>query len=200
MNRRKSIMKTSSASIIGFTFALLLHVLLFLYMAAPVHPYLSAHEENSLKKNRDAMIARLISRELKDKPEEATLNIERSGTSKKPPRLQEQIKHSPAAKTAGHATPIRPEGNETPTLFAKNGNLILPAPKPISFRSNDVVQMERRSPIPCHRTSFSHEWARGQDEDLGAEVARKYLRWVGLYNPAVEQQYQRRAAEHLENC
>ena len=52
----------------------------------------------------------------------------------------------------------------------------------------------------CHHTPYARSYARGQDENLGAEVVRKYLRWIGMYNPVTEAAYQERRVAHEQAC
>jgi len=88
-----------------------------------------------------------------------------------------------------------------PHIFNADGSIAIPTNRP-SFegKDSDVVRMRSSNFVPCRRTRFEQAWARGQNENAGAEVARKYLRYIGLYNPVVEAQYQERESRHASEC
>ena len=41
------------------------------------------------------------------------------------------------------------------------------------------------NPLHCRKTRFAGGYKR--DESMGDEIARKYLVWIGMYNPATEE-------------
>jgi len=89
--------------------------------------------------------------------------------------------------------------NAAPQLYSTDGSIRLPG---VSMQTRDtgIADMRHFQNQPCRGTRFSHTFSRGQDETLGAEVARKYLSWVGLYNPQKEQEYRERREWHDQAC
>jgi len=102
--------------------------------------------------------------------------------------------------------PIDDAGSQIqrPTLFNQDGSIRLEAgasatvvpTKPTNPR--DIAkarwaEIEKRgNPLGCRKTQFSRVYA--PDEDAGDEVARKYLKWVGLADmEAIRHRQQRRA-------
>lgn len=80
-----------------------------------------------------------------------------------------------------------------------DGSIRLPS-KSAQTRDTGVADMRHFQSQPCRGTRFAYSYKRGQDETLGAEVARKYLSWIGLYNPLNEQQYRERREWHDQAC
>jgi hypothetical protein len=78
-----------------------------------------------------------------------------------------------------------------------NGALKMPeAPKTERERSAARwTQMEQagKNPLDCRRTRFAGKYA--PDETVGSGIARKYLSWVGLYDPHDTERRAQRAAE-----
>lgn len=116
---------------------------------------------------------------------------------------------TPSTATVGTPAPRastnQGEGRASPALQLRNvdGSIRLPA-KPAQTRAAGIADMRHFQKAPCRGTRFARSYSRGQDETLGAEVARKYLSWIGLYNPLKEQQYRERAngmtrLAHLES-
>jgi hypothetical protein len=52
--------------------------------------------------------------------------------------------------------------------------------------------------VRCKSTRFSRAYA--PDESMGEKAARKYGRYVGLYNPATAQKAAERAADAQAGC
>jgi hypothetical protein len=85
------------------------------------------------------------------------------------------------------------------SLFNPDGSIRIPGQAP-QLRAADAADMRHFQQLPCHGTRFSANWARGQDESLGNEVARKYLSVIGLYNHETEAAYQKRREYLDEAC
>ncbi len=85
------------------------------------------------------------------------------------------------------------------SLFNRDGSIRIPR-EALKLRAADAVDMRHFQQLPCHGTRWSDTAARGQNESLGAEVARKYLSWIGLYNPRTEKAYQQRRALLDQAC
>jgi hypothetical protein len=107
-----------------------------------------------------------------------------------------------AAKAQSQADPATKSGTPTSVqLYNIDGSIRMSQGSGyVAPRDATVVDLHPKNPIPCHRTKFDDSWARGQDESLGAEVARKYLHFIGLYNPEVEWAYQQRKKVHDAVC
>ncbi|MFC4764417.1 hypothetical protein [Dyella koreensis] len=99
------------------------------------------------------------------------------------------------------ATTSQDEGRTSPLPQLRNmdGSIRLPS-KSAQVRETSIADMRHFQNQPCHGTRFARSYSRGQDETLGAEVARKYLSWIGLYNPLKEQQYHERREWHDRAC
>jgi hypothetical protein len=85
------------------------------------------------------------------------------------------------------------------SLFDTNGSIRMSREAP-RLRAADAVDMRHFQQLPCRGTRFSDHWTRGQDETLGAEIARKYLLVIGLYNGQTEAAYQKRRAYLDQAC
>lgn len=89
-----------------------------------------------------------------------------------------------------------------PRLFNPDGSVRIdpsataaPA-RPRSERDQGIARWaeieERGNPLDCHKTRFAEAFSR--DESVGDEVARKYLKWIGLADPAgIEGRHRARA-------
>ncbi len=72
----------------------------------------------------------------------------------------------------------------------------MPPPPPATERDAAIARWaqieERGNPLDCQKTRFDKAFSR--DESIGDEVARKYLKWIGLADPAgIEARHRARA-------
>ncbi|SFR87811.1 hypothetical protein SAMN05216570_0232 [Dyella sp. OK004] len=106
-----------------------------------------------------------------------------------------------ATSAPSGVTANQSEGSASPALQLRNvdGSIHLPA-KSAQTRDTGIADMRHFQGQPCRGTRFARSYSRAQDETLGAEVARKYLSWIGLYNPLKEQQYRERREWHDRAC
>ena len=115
----------------------------------------------------------------------------------------EQAPRSTKSSPPRAAAPVASNSGSVmrPHIFNADGSIAIPTNRP-SFegKDSDVVRMRPSNFVPCRRTRFEQAWVRGQNENAGAEVARKYLRYIGLYNPVVEAHYQERESRHASEC
>ncbi|MFT3792630.1 MAG: hypothetical protein QM741_16535 [Rudaea sp.] len=126
-------------------------------------------------------------------PSEPVLPEPPQESARVPPRMRVPVtlarRPSPAASApVVAATPDRSTELDTATLFNADGSLRVPvAPPPKSAPHEEAVRRGREMMargLDCE--------AHGPDdlahrESVGEEAARKYLAWIGLYNPAAAQ-------------
>jgi hypothetical protein len=123
-----------------------------------------------------------------------------------PPLRSVEDSHETQARigSAGTATPPTPP----PQLFNPDGSIRLNAetdaviapkasanPREAAKARWAQIQQGGKNPLDCHRTRFANAFA--PDESVGSGVARKYLSWVGLYDP---HDTEKRAARAAEGC
>jgi hypothetical protein len=93
-------------------------------------------------------------------------------------------------------------GPAHPLLFGRDGRILLPPAhggrRPL--REDGVADLRHFQQAPCRGTRYARDYARGQDENLGDEIARKYLAWIGLYSRLDEQTYRARRDWHDQAC
>jgi hypothetical protein len=107
---------------------------------------------------------------------------------------------SSSAPSAARA-PVGTSSPAPPQLYNTDGSIRWSAAAPgAAVRAGNVADMRHFQQLPCHDTRFAHAYARAQDETAGAGFARKYLSWIGLYNPHTEAAYQQRRAWHDRAC
>lgn len=94
-----------------------------------------------------------------------------------------------------------------PSLYNADGSLrigpALPAPEKLDPLTRDKLAAEEllqrgHNLVRCKRTRFAGAYR--PDESLGERAARKYGRYVGLYNPATAQKQAVRAADARSDC
>ena len=84
-------------------------------------------------------------------------------------------------------------------LFNRDGSVLAPAepkPSPQPFEADVAKGRE----LMGRGLSCESPDALGGHESLGEGVARKYLSWVGMYNPFKAQLRAEQAAERLARC
>lgn len=87
-------------------------------------------------------------------------------------------------------------------LFNPDGSIRLPAAPPprapTTLQSSAELMQRGHNLVHCRQTRFAGGYKRA--ESVGDQVARNYLRWIGLYNPATEARAQRREAAAAAAC
>lgn len=120
-------------------------------------------------------------------------------------RGQRQVPAAAAAEQGADAVIATPS---LPSLYNPDGSLrtgtaTAPAPQARTPLEKDMAvaaEMSSRghNVIRCKRTRFANAYS--PDETVGDKAARKYLGWVGLYNPARAKRSAELAMEARENC
>jgi hypothetical protein len=195
----------SRRNIFGLATTLIVHALALIYLTVPVTPERSTQIEPHQTSNDRALVLRFFARPPGSSKPAPPAVVKPSPSHRHNPASNGKamrVQTAPTAPVPSNGSSSELAGAHLPgklNIYSRDGSIVVPV-KPVSFGKDRVVNLDIKSPVPCHQTSLAAKWDRGQDEDVGARVARKYLRWVGLYNRAVETGYQRRAAEHKENC
>jgi len=128
----------------------------------------------------------------------------RAANAPAPPRL------APTAREVAPAAPNE-QGSEAvvatpvvPKLFNADGSLRLPETQkkrdPLAPDLSAAAEMRARghNVVRCQPTRFGSAFK--PDESVGDEVARKYLSFIGLYNPHSAAKTAGRAADATANC
>ena len=119
-------------------------------------------------------------------------------------RGQRQVPAAAAAEQGADAVIATPS---LPSLYNPDGSLrtapAVAAPQARTPLEKDLAvaaEMSKRghNVIRCKRTRFANAYS--PDETVGDKAARKYLGWVGLYNPARAKRSAELAMEARENC
>jgi hypothetical protein len=123
----------------------------------------------------------------------------------RPERGRRQVPAAAAAQQGADAVIATPS---LPSLYNPDGSLrtgsatAAPAPArtPMEKDLAAAAEMGNRghNVIRCKRTRFANAYS--PDESVGDKAARKYLGWVGLYNPARAKRSADLAMEARENC
>ncbi len=101
---------------------------------------------------------------------------------------------SPPLRTAAPVAPNKAAATDTLSLFNADGSVRSPAPSPFAKPAPHEEQIERGRELMARGLDCTAHDADdlAHRESVGEEVTRKYLSWIGLYNPAAAQ---RRAEE-----
>jgi len=126
--------------------------------------------------------------------------------------------NSPApARAEAPARPVAPAAAQTGTveavvatpsvhLYNADGSLHVPRAEeskkadPLSQGLAAAAEMQKRghNVVRCRSTRFAGAWK--PDENVGDEAARKYLGWIGLYNPHSAAKTAERASDARAAC
>jgi hypothetical protein len=119
-----------------------------------------------------------------------------------PPETRIRVPPKPAAgQDSRLRARIGSAGTGALHLFKSDGSVELPKPAaaapstPTAAGEARWAEIRQRgdNPLDCKRTRFAANWK--LDESLGSKVARKYLGWIGLYDPTDTRRRAQRAAE-----
>ncbi|MCQ4165252.1 hypothetical protein [Tahibacter harae] len=120
-------------------------------------------------------------------------------------RGQRQVPAAAAAEQGADAVIATPS---LPSLYNPDGSLrtgaaaapAVQARTPLEKDKAVAAEMSSRghNVIRCKRTRFANAYS--PDESVGDKAARKYLGWIGLYNPARAKRSAELAMEARENC
>jgi hypothetical protein len=125
-----------------------------------------------------------------------------------PPRPRPADDPNAMSARIGSADAPAPPKPPAPQLFNPDGSIRLgsaagviappSAPKTAQEAAKArwaEIQKQGENPLDCKKTRFAQAFA--PDESAGSGVARKYLSWVGLYDP---HDNEKRAARAAEGC
>lgn len=124
-----------------------------------------------------------------------------------PPRRERGAREVPAPAAVAEGVEAIVATPSAPSLYNADGSLRLaPAPlpeqpaTPIEQGKLAAEELRKRGHniVRCKSTRFARAYA--PDESMGEKAARKYGRYVGLYNPATAQKAAERAAEAQAGC
>jgi hypothetical protein len=129
----------------------------------------------------------------------------KASNSPAPPRAEAPARPvAPAAAQAGTAEAVV----ATPSvhLYNTDGSLLVPKTQesrkadPLAQGLAAAAEMQARghNVVRCRSTRFAGAWK--PDENVGDEAARKYLGWIGLYNPHSAAKTAERASDARSAC
>ena len=184
-------------SSLAIAFALSFHLAILLWLSGAVAPQRSSSRlmgsEQSVSLQVHLLAVPRRSAEMPVRPMPALKRPVRPDRPASMPRANASQQELPV--TAHAAT-------SSVQLFNSDGSIRMPTSTAanVAPRDANVANMRSFAVVYCHHSRYAQDYARGQDEDLGAQVARKYLRWIGMYNPVTEAGYQERRAAHEQAC
>ena len=138
--------------------------------------------------------------EMRTRPSRVAIAPPQVKQTSPPPRPEEDSDAMRARIGSGASAPALKLFNADGSVRIGNGDAPIKAPtdnKPKTEREAAArrwAQIEKRgNPLDCKKTRFAQNFA--PDESVGSGIARKYLSWVGLYDPHDTEKRARRAAE-----